>query len=328
MRQIAFGTFDNFNSVVVRREGQLASGTELITETLMTAALDEVSTEYGLLAEAVSHPDDFASVTYRLRAKARWHDGKPVTADDVIFSFDVVQERTARTRRLLPPCHQGGEDRRARDHLHLRRAGQPRTAADRRPAAGAAEALVGRHRQVRQETRRHADHARAAARQRAIPHQGIRARPHARLRDASTTIGARISTSTSARDNFDEIRYEYFRDSTVALEAFKADQVDWRTENSAKNWATAYDFPAVRDKRVVLEEFPIRNFGVMQAFAFNIRRDKFKDARVRRAFNFALRFRGNEQADLLRPVQAHRQLFRRHRAGVVAACRKARSWKS
>jgi microcin C transport system substrate-binding protein len=90
--------------------------------------------------------------------------------------------------------------------------------------------------------------------------------------------------------NFAEIRFEYFRDSTVALEAFKADQVDWRSENSAKNWATAYDFPAVRDKRVVLEEFPIRNFGVMQAFAFNIRRDKFKDPRVRRAFNFAFDF--------------------------------------
>ena len=91
-------------------------------------------------------------------------------------------------------------------------------------------------------------------------------------------------------NNFDELRYEYFRDSTVALEAFKADQIDWRNENSAKDWATAYDFPAVNDKRVVLEEFEIRNFGVMQAFAFNIRRDKFKDARVRRAFNFAFDF--------------------------------------
>jgi microcin C transport system substrate-binding protein len=76
----------------------------------------------------------------------------------------------------------------------------------------------------------------------------------------------------------------------VALEAFKADQVDWRTENSAKNWATAYDFPAVQDKRVVLEEFDIRNVGMMQAFVFNIRRDKFKDARLRRAFNFAFDF--------------------------------------
>ncbi len=92
------------------------------------------------------------------------------------------------------------------------------------------------------------------------------------------------------RDNFDQIRFEYFRDTTVALEALKADHVDWRTENSAKSWATSYDFPAVQDKRVMLEEFPIRNVGVMQAFAFNIRRDKFQDARVRRAFNYAFDF--------------------------------------
>ena len=100
-------------------------------------------------------------------------------------------------------------------------------------------------------------------------------------KDLNVVIGTR---------NFQQIRYEYFRDSTVALEAFKGDQVDWRTDNSAKNWATAYDFPAVRDKKVVLEEFAIRNLGVMQAFTFNIRRDKFKDPRVRRAFNFAFDF--------------------------------------
>jgi microcin C transport system substrate-binding protein len=100
-------------------------------------------------------------------------------------------------------------------------------------------------------------------------------------KDVNVVIGTR---------NFQQIRYEYFRDSTIALEAFKGDQVDWRTENSAKNWATSYDFPAVRDKRVVLEEFPVRNYGQMQAFAFNIRRDKFKDPRVRRAFNFAFDF--------------------------------------
>ena len=92
------------------------------------------------------------------------------------------------------------------------------------------------------------------------------------------------------RDNFDELRFEYFRDATVAIEAFKANTVDWRTENSAKNWATAYDFPAVTDKRVILEEFPIANIGIMQAFAFNIRRDKFKDPRVRLAFNYAFDF--------------------------------------
>jgi microcin C transport system substrate-binding protein len=100
-------------------------------------------------------------------------------------------------------------------------------------------------------------------------------------RDLNVNIG---------RNNFEELRYEYFRDSTVALEAFKGDQVDWRTENSAKNWATAYDFPAVVEKRVLLEEFPNRSSGVMQAFALNIRRDKFRDPRVRRALNFAFDF--------------------------------------
>jgi microcin C transport system substrate-binding protein len=100
-------------------------------------------------------------------------------------------------------------------------------------------------------------------------------------KDLNVAIGTR---------NFQTLRFEYFRDSTVAIEAFKGDQVDWRTENSAKNWATSYDFPAVHDKKVMLEEFPVRNLGSMQAFSFNIRRNKFKDARVRRAFNFAFDF--------------------------------------
>jgi microcin C transport system substrate-binding protein len=92
------------------------------------------------------------------------------------------------------------------------------------------------------------------------------------------------------RDNFDEIRYEYYRDTLVALEAFKADQIDYRTENSAKNWATAYDFPAVKEKRVILEEFPILRSGGMQAFVFNTRRAKFADPRVRRAFDLVFDF--------------------------------------
>ncbi|HET9175472.1 MAG TPA: ABC transporter substrate-binding protein, partial [Pseudolabrys sp.] len=94
VRQLAFGTFDNFNTVVSGVKGNIAAGTELFTETLMTPALDEVSTEYGLLAEAVSFPEDFSAVTYRLRAQARWHDGKPITPDDVLYSFDVLKKNS------------------------------------------------------------------------------------------------------------------------------------------------------------------------------------------------------------------------------------------
>ena len=91
-------------------------------------------------------------------------------------------------------------------------------------------------------------------------------------------------------NNFDELRFEFFRDNLVALEAFKADQADWIAENSAKQWATAYDFPAIAEKRVVKDEFPINDFGRMQAFVLNLRRDQFKHARLRRAFNYAFDF--------------------------------------
>ena len=87
VRLSTIGTFDNFNIVVAGVKGSLAAGVELVYDSLMARALDEVSAEYGLLAEGASYPDDFSHVTYRLRPQARWHDGRPVTPGDVIFSF-------------------------------------------------------------------------------------------------------------------------------------------------------------------------------------------------------------------------------------------------
>ena len=126
--------------------------------------------------------------------------------------------------------------------------------------------------------------------------------------------GANVNVNVG-RNNFDELKFEYFRDATVAVEAFKGDLVDWRTENSAKNWATAYDFPAVTEKRVILQEFPINNVGVMQAFAFNLRRSKFKDPRVRQAFNLAFDFEEMNKKIFFGQYKRTGQLFRRHRAG-------------
>src|SRR6516164_4554101 len=91
-RQIAIGTFDNFNSVVAGVKGSIAAGIDLVYETLLVSSLDEISSGYGLLAEAVSFPADFSSTTYRLREQAKWHDGTPVTPDDVIFSFDAFKK--------------------------------------------------------------------------------------------------------------------------------------------------------------------------------------------------------------------------------------------
>ena len=289
VRQIAFGTYDNFNTVVAGVKGSLAMGTELITETLMTPALDEVSTEYGLLAEAVSYPDDRSSVTYRLRANARWHDGKPVTPDDVIFSFITFKTNSpfygAYYRHVIKV--EKGADREITftfdgpGNRELPQIVGQLPVLPKHWWEGTDKS--GKKRDVTQTTLEPPLGSGPYRLKDFAPGRSLVYEKYADYwgKDVNVVIGTR---------NFQTLRFEYYRDSTVALEAFKGDQVDWRTENSAKNWATSYDFPAVRDKKVVLEEFPIRNLGVMQAFAFNLRRDKFQDARVRRAFNFAFDF--------------------------------------
>jgi microcin C transport system substrate-binding protein len=289
VRQIAIGTFDNFNLVVSGVKGALAAGVTYTSDTLMMQSLDEVSAEYGLLAESVSYPDDFSTVTYRLRAQAKWHDGRPVTPEDVIFSLDALKKnhpQYAAYYRHVVKAEKTGE----RDITFT--FDQPGNR-ELPQIVGQINVLPkhwwegkdaqGRARDIGQTTLEPplgcgAYRVKTFTPGRSVTYERV---PDYWGNDVAVNVGT---------NNFDELRFEYFRDSTVALEAFKADQIDWRTENSAKDWATAYDFPAVRDKRVLLEEFEIRNAGIMQAFAFNIRRDKFRDARVRRAFNFAFDF--------------------------------------
>src|SRR6476661_1333305 len=289
LRQSALGTFDNFNTVVSGVKGSIAIGTELFMETLTTASLDEVSTEYGLLAEAISYPADYSAVTYRLRANARWHDGKPITADDVLFSFDAVKKNS--------PFY-GAYYRHV---VNVEKVGEREvTFTFDGPGNRELPQIVGQLPVLPKHWWEGTD---KSGRKRDVTQTTLEpplgSGPY-RLRDFApgrTLVyekvddywGKDLNVIIGTR-NFQTIRYEFFRDSTVALEAFKGDQVDWRFENSAKEWADSYDFPAVRDKRVVREEFPTRNIGVMQAFAFNTRRDKFKDPRVRRAFNFAYDF--------------------------------------
>ena len=188
------GTFDNFNLVVSGVKGNASAGLNELYDTLVVASLDEVSAEYGLLAEAVSHPADFSSVIYRLRPEAKWHDGKPVTPADVIFSLQAFQKNHPMLSAYYRHVTESRADRRARGHLHVRRSRQSRAAADRRPAHRAAEALVGRDRCLGQEARRDGHHARTAAWLRRVPHQGVRRRPHGRVTSASRITGLATST--------------------------------------------------------------------------------------------------------------------------------------
>jgi microcin C transport system substrate-binding protein len=288
-RQISIGTFDNFNPTVAGVKGSIAAAVGLIYESLTTPSEDEVSTEYGALAESVSHPDDFSSVTYRLRPQAKWHDGEPVTPDDVIFSLDSFKkyhpQYSAYYRHVVKAEKAGERDVKftfdAPGNRELPQIVGQLTVLPKHWWEGTDS--EGRKRDISATTLEKPLGSGAYRIKEFVAGRSIvlgRAKDYWG-RDLNVNIG---------RHNFDELRYEYFRDSTVAIEAFKGDQVDWRTENSAKNWATAYDFPAVAEKRVLLEEFLNRSSGSMQGFALNIRRDKFADPRVRRALNFAFDF--------------------------------------
>lgn len=289
VRQIQIGTFDNFNYVVSGVKGNLAAPVPLIYETLATPSLDEVSTGYGLLAETVIRPDDSSFVIYRLRAQAKWHDGKPVTPEDVIYSLEVLKKNhpfySAYYRHVVSTEKIGDRDikftfdapgNRELPQIVGELVVLPKHWWEGTDAQGKKRDVTATTLEIPLGSGAYRIKEFVAGRnivlERMKDYWG---------RDLNVNVG---------RNNFDELRYEYFRDATVAIEAFKADQVDWRAENSAKNWATAYDFPAVVEKRVLLEEFPNRSSGIMQAFALNLRRAKFGDPRVRRALNYAFDF--------------------------------------
>lgn len=286
-RQSAIGTFDTLNPFNIK--GSPAAGSALIYDSLMTTAMDEPSTEYGQIAEAMKYPDDYSSVSFRLRPEARWHDGQPITVDDVIWSFETLKKThpfyNAYYRNVVSAEKSGeNEVTFTFDQTGNRELPQitgqlyvlPKhywegTDANGNPrdfAASTLEPPLGsgpyRIKDVK-------------------PGRSI---SYERVPDY---WGADLPVN-AGQNNFDEMRYEYFRDQTIALEAFKADQFDFRSENSAKRWATGYDFPALKRGDVVLEEFTTKNAEPMQGFVFNLRREKFQDPRVRQAFNYAFDF--------------------------------------
>jgi microcin C transport system substrate-binding protein len=285
----AQGTFDSFNIVVAGVKGTPEQGLGLVYESLMTSALDQPSSTYGLLAEAFSYPEDFSSVTFRLRPEARWHDGKPVTVDDVIFSFQALKENSP-TYAFYYANVTGAEKTGEREikftfdekgNRELPQIMGQLIVLPKHWWEGTAP--DGRKRDVTQTT---LEPPLGSGPYRIKGFEAGRNASYERVKDY---WGANLNVNVG-QNNFDEIRYEYYRDATVLLEAFKGDRIDFRAENSARNWAVGYDFPARQQGRVVLEEFPLRATGVMQAFVLNLRRDKFKDERVRRAFNLAFTY--------------------------------------
>jgi len=283
------GTFDSLNFVPPK--GTTPAGLGLIYDTLMTDAMDEVSTQYGLLAEGMKYPADYSSVTYKLRQGAKWHDGQPITVDDVIYSFDVLKKNNpsqAYYYQHVVKAEKTGDnevtftfdEKGNRELPHI--VGQllilPKHYWEGTDAKG-------NKRDITRSTLEPPLGSGPYRIKSLVPGRTISFERVADYwgKDLPVNVGA---------NNLDEIRYEYFRDETVELEAFKADQIDWRSESTARVWATGYDFPAVKDKKVVLELFeqPYRTAGLMVGFIFNLERGPFTDPRVRQAFDLAFPF--------------------------------------
>ena len=286
IRTFELGTFDNFNMVIQGVKGSLAGAVGQIVETLTTRSLDEPSTAYGLLAEAAAYPDDYSYVIYRLHAAARWHDGKPVTPEDVMFSFDAFKTNSPMYNayyRHIVKCEKIGD----REVKFVFDSPGNREL----PSIAGEVPVLPKHWWEGSDAQGRKRDVTATTLEIPLGSGAYRIKEFVAgrlvvLERVADYWGKDIPVNVG-QNNFDQIRSEFFRDDTVGREAFKADQLDWFGERSGKQWSTAYDFPAVADKRVLKEKFTNSVSGRMQGYAFNLRRPLFSDIRVRRAFNYA-----------------------------------------
>ena len=287
VRLADIGGFDSLNPILYK--GEAAAGLGLVYETLMSDSIDEPSTSYGLIAETASYPADYSAVTFKLRKDAHWHDGTPITPDDVIYSLGINKEANPRLglyyKNVLKAELTGDNEVIFTFDVKNNRelpmimgqltilpkhywTGKDASGNTRDPLATTLEPPLGsgpyRIKEVKP--------GRSIAFERVTDYWG---------NDLPVNKG---------QWNYDEIRFEYYRDQTVAFESFKAGNLDYWQESSAKSWATAYDFAAVKDGRIKRQEVEIKRTQPMQAFVFNLRRPQFTDRRVRQAFNLAYDF--------------------------------------
>ncbi len=270
----AVGSFDSFNPFIVR--GSAAAASLRVFESLMARSSDEPETAYAHIASFIEVPDDHRSVAFEIRPEARFHDGHPITADDVVWTFNTLRtEGRPFYRQYYADVDSVAAEGPQRVVFRFK-TDQNRELAQ---ILGEMPVLPKHWWAGRDFTKPLTEAPLGSGPYRISKFEMGRTVVLERVQDY---WGARLPTAIGM-SNFDIIRTEYFRDATVALEAFKAGQVDWRLENSSKNWATAYDFPAMAKGLVKKESIPVHLPTGMQGFAMNTRRQIFADRRVRAA---------------------------------------------
>ncbi|EDP66474.1 ABC-type oligopeptide transport system, periplasmic component [alpha proteobacterium BAL199] len=283
----ATGSFDSFNPFVLR--GQPAAGITLLYETLTEQALDEPFTEYGLLAETIEMPEDRSWVAFNLRPEARWHDGKPVTAEDVVWTFNTLIEKGAPFYRYYYADVSSVKATTDRRVLFVFKEGVNR---ELPLIVGQLPVLPKHWWQDKDFANPPFEPPLGSGPYRVKGFEAGRSITYQRIDEY---WGKNVPVMRG-RWNADVMIYEYFRDRDIATEALKAGTFDLRAENSSKRWATAFDFPALSAGMAIKEEIPDRSIASMQAFVFNTRRPVFQDRKVREAIGYAFDFEWTNKA--------------------------------
>ena len=269
------GTFDSTNPLII--SGVTAAGVRgHVFESLMARALDEPFSLYGLIAETIETPEDRSWVTFRLNPNARFSDGQPITVDDVVFSLELLRDHGRPNHRYY--YSKVAQIERPEDGA-VKFIFQPDGDREMPLILGLMPILP-----------RHVYDAETF--EKANLDKPVGSGPYmVEEVDAGVRIVYRRNPDYWARDlppnvgrhNFEQVRYDYYRDANALFEAFKRGLIDMRSEGDPTRWATGYEFPAVNEGRVVTQEFRTGLPSGMSAFVFNTRRQKFADRKVRRA---------------------------------------------
>ncbi len=279
----AIGTYDSFNPFILK--GTSAAGIGGLYETLTTGSSDEAFTEYGLLAETIEWPDDRSWVSFTLRNEAYWHDGKKITADDVVWTFNTLMEKG----HPFYKYYYGDVKEVIKEKENKVRFNfTTNTNKELVLIVGQLPVLPKHYWENRNFEETSLE----------IP---IGSGPYKiKSFDSGRSITYELDQNywgfaasipiKVGKDNFETIRYDYYKDRGIEREAFKSGEIDFFSENSSKEWATAYEINAVEEGLIKKELINHENPQGMQGFAFNIRKDKFKDRRVRKALSYAFDF--------------------------------------
>ena len=289
IRLARLGTFDSFNPFIIQGTPEIWTG-RLVYETLLTDAYDEPGTMYGGLAESVEVADDDSWVIYTLREGAEFHDGTPITAEDIVFSLELLREKGAPVYRFY---YQNIVEAEALDERRVRFAFDETGNRELPLITGQIYALPKHYWEGEGPNGQPRDFSRSSLEMPlgSGPYRVRRFEPgrYVEFERVEDYWGRDLPVHVG-QYNFDTIRVDYYRDADVALQAFFADEYDIRYENIARNWATAYDRPAVRDGSIIREEMDYVLPVNAQMYVLNLRREKFADIRVRQALALAFNF--------------------------------------